>query len=140
MVVLVPSAVRHRAEKRGAGSIDHFHHQLQLLEHAGPKIVEPAYRLHTAMPGGDCAPNVSMETLGHRPKLFLLGSDDVRSYDPADYQQVGYAAPPSTMADVAQTRMGLAAHRRQEARHRCNVLLAALAGTTIVTGGVGVLP
>ncbi len=137
MVVLVPSAVRHRAEKRGSGSIDHFHHQLELLEHAGPKIVEPAYRLHSAMPG------MPMESSEHRPKLFLLGSggeDAIRSNDPADYQHVGYVAPPMTMADVAQTRMELAAHRRQEARRRCNVLVATLVGATILTGGIGVLP
>jgi hypothetical protein len=141
LVVLVPSAVRHRAEKRGAGSIDHFHHQLQLLEHAGPKIVEPAYRLHTAMPGADYAPDP--DNSEHRPKLFLLGSgggDEFRSNDPADYQHVGYAAPAMAMADLAQTRLELAAHRREQARRRCNLLLAGLAGTTIITGGIGVIP
>ncbi len=52
VAVLAPSAWRRFGERQGVGSIDHFHHQLQLLEHAGPKTVAPAYRLHTAMPGG----------------------------------------------------------------------------------------
>ena len=51
VAVLAPSAWRRFGERQGVGSIDHFHHQLQLLEHAGPKTVAPAYRLHTAMPG-----------------------------------------------------------------------------------------
>ena len=52
VAVLAPSAWRRFGERQGVGSIDHFHHQLQLLEHAGPKTVAPAYRLHTAVPGG----------------------------------------------------------------------------------------
>ena len=52
VAVLAPSAWRRFGERQGVGSIDHFHHQLQLLEHAGPKTVAPAYRLHTALPGG----------------------------------------------------------------------------------------
>ena len=51
VAVLAPSAWRRFGERQGVGSIDHFHHQLQLLEHAGPKTVAPAYRLHTAVPG-----------------------------------------------------------------------------------------
>ena len=50
VAVLAPSAWRRFGERQGVGSIDHFHHQLQLLEHAGPKTVAPAYRLHTALP------------------------------------------------------------------------------------------
>jgi hypothetical protein len=95
------------------------------------------------MPGADCAPD--LDTLDHRPKLFLLGAggpDEIHGNDPADYHHVGYAPPFMTaaMADRAQTRMELAAHRRQEGRRRCTMLLATLAGITIVTGGVGVVP
>ena len=49
--VLAPSAWRRLREHQGVGSIDSFHHELQLLEHASPKTVTPAYRLHTAVPG-----------------------------------------------------------------------------------------
>ena len=52
VAVLAPSVWRRFGERQGVGSIDSFHHQLQLLEHAGPKTVAPAYRLHTALPGG----------------------------------------------------------------------------------------
>ena len=80
VAVLAPSAWRRFSERQGVGSIDHFHHQLQLLEHAGPKTVAPAYRLHTAnarSPGptdtsADLTPDSS------RPKLVLLAADGRR--------------------------------------------------------------
>jgi hypothetical protein len=53
-------------ERGGVVSIDHFHHQLELLEHAGPKIVTPAYRLRSA---GSEAP---VGVASARPKLVLL--------------------------------------------------------------------
>ena len=52
LLVLAPSLYRRFSERDSVGSIDHFHHQLNLLEHAGPKLVIPAYRLHSAVPGG----------------------------------------------------------------------------------------
>ena len=45
VVVLAPTALRRIRERGGVGSVDHFHHQLELLEQAGPKLVAPAYRL-----------------------------------------------------------------------------------------------
>ena len=51
IVVLAPGLLGRVRDRHRAGSIDHFHHQLQMLEHAGPKMVSPAYRLHTALPG-----------------------------------------------------------------------------------------
>ena len=79
LAVLAPSAWRRYGERQGVGSIDHFHHQLQLLEHAGPKTVSPAYRLHTAQPGGgpDDAPAPSTDS--SRPKLVLLRPTDDES-------------------------------------------------------------
>src|ERR1039458_5626890 len=53
VVVLAPSVWRRFSERHGAGSIDHFHHQLELLEHAGPKLVTPAYRLRGMRAGID---------------------------------------------------------------------------------------
>src|ERR1700722_10293219 len=73
VAVLAPSAWRRFGERQGVGSIDHFHHQLQLLEHAGPKTASPAYRLHTAVPGGttaEVAPDLAVDS--SRPKLVLL--------------------------------------------------------------------
>ena len=45
IAVLVPSVISKLSERRSAGSIDHFHERLDLLERTGPKLVAPAYRL-----------------------------------------------------------------------------------------------
>ena len=45
IAVLVPSVISKLSERRSAGSIDHFHQRLDLLERTGPKLVAPAYRL-----------------------------------------------------------------------------------------------
>jgi hypothetical protein len=147
IVVLVPGAVRRRAEHRGAGSIDHFHHQLELLEHAGPKLVAPAYRLHTALPGGDgsgmCPP---VQSISSRPKLVLLrpvdGDEeaDVDGADGAHYERVGILDRPEPIGHLEQTRAGLAEHRRQQARQRCSLLLRCLVGLAISTGLIGMFP
>jgi hypothetical protein len=144
IVVLVPSALRRRAERQGAGSIDHFHHQLELLEHAGPKLVAPAYRLHTALPGGGaCSPH---EVVSSRPKLVLLRPvDDEQSADIDDiggahYERVGVLETPEPAVNPAETRAGLQAYRRQQARQRCSMLLRCLTGVTLSTGLIGMFP
>jgi hypothetical protein len=144
MVVLVPSALRRRAEKQGDGSIDHFHHQLQLLEHAGPKLVEPAYRLHTALPGADCAPAVTSEFAYRRPQLTLvrpLGGDygdDPLATEAEQYERLGQVSSPDPAISGAVARAELAVHRRQEARRRCNFILRVLVVSTLTTGIIGV--
>ena len=147
VVVLIPSAWRRLAERQGAGSIDHFHHQLQLLEHAGPKIMTPAYRLHTAVPGGapiDTQGPLEVDT--GRPKLVLLrpvGDDDsadVEGTDGAHYERVGLLEAPEPPRCQAETRAELAAYRRQQARQRCTMLLRCLTGVAIATGVLGVFP
>jgi hypothetical protein len=45
IAVLVPTVISKFSERRSAGSIDHFHERLDLLERTGPKLVAPAYRL-----------------------------------------------------------------------------------------------
>ena len=96
VAVLAPSAWRRFGERQGVGSIDHFHHQLQLLEHAGPKTVAPAYRLHTAMPGGLSSGATSdLGVDSSRPKLVLLrptedaAAADVDGDDGSHYERVG---------------------------------------------------
>jgi len=64
-VVLAPAAVRRFKSQASHQSIDSFHHSLHLLEHSGPKIVEPAYRLV-----GDGGPGQGAPRL--RPRLVLL--------------------------------------------------------------------
>jgi hypothetical protein len=43
--LLAPGAVRWLRRRKPTTSIASFHRQLRLLEHTGPKLVEPAYRL-----------------------------------------------------------------------------------------------
>jgi hypothetical protein len=131
------------------GSIDHFHHQLQLLEHAGPKTVAPAYRLHTAVPtstsarGGDLGSAQSLDT--SRPKLVLLRpTDDAAAADVDDqeglhYERVGVLDPPEP---IPAPEMGadLRAMRREEARRRFTVLLRCLVGVAVTTGFIGLWP
>ena len=44
-VVLGPSLLRRRAERRANDSIGAFHRQLRILQRTGPTVVDPAYRL-----------------------------------------------------------------------------------------------
>jgi hypothetical protein len=147
IIVLAPSAWRRRSERQGVGSIDHFHHQLELLEHAGPKLVTPAYRLHTAMPGGSgvqtpAAPRQD----GSRPKLVLLrptddeGAADLDGGDGCLYERVGVLGPPPEPEHDTEARAELAAYRRQQARLRCTFLLRCLVGVVITTGVLGAVP
>jgi hypothetical protein len=147
IAVLAPSALRRRSERRGAGSIDHFHHQLELLEHAGPKMVAPAYRLHTAIPGGVISETQvpAGEDLS-RPKLVLLrpiGDGDEADIDDDDgghYQRIGVLEPPEPPVCLQETRAELAAYRRQQARIRTSWMLRGLTGVVVLTAFIGVSP
>ena len=46
-VVLGPSLLRNRSERRSADSIGDFHRQLRVLQRTGPSTVDPAYRLNS---------------------------------------------------------------------------------------------
>lgn len=150
ILVLTPSAYRRFTERSGAGSIDHFQHQLNLLEHAGPKLVTPAYRLHTALPGGSVGVPSEAErssTYGaYGAKLVLLRpvddeqSADIDDFDGAHYERVGVLDPPQPPRTPDRTREELQAYRRQEARRRCSNILLVLTGLTISTAVLGVLP
>ncbi len=146
VAVLAPSAWRRFGERQGVGSIDHFHHQLQLLEHAGPKTVAPAYRLHTAMPGGR-SPETAADTGvdSSRPKLVLLrptedvAAADVDGHDGSHYERIGVLDRPEPVclpaADVAFPSLP-----REQARRRCTMLLRCLGGVAISTALIGVFP
>lgn len=139
VVVLAPSILRRIRERGGVGSVDHFHHQLDLLEHAGPKLVAPAYRLRSAGSGKSAAPS-------SRPKLVLLRAvqdgqaADIEDVDGAHYARVGVIQRPEPPVSPAQTDAELAAYRRQQARQRCTFVLRLLAGAAITTGILGALP
>ena len=150
IVVLIPSAYRRYAERQGAGSVDHFHRQLDVLEHAGPKLVTPAYRLHTAVPGGGTVPQDDAGGAGGPPmpraKLVLLRPvDDGQSADIDDsagthYERVGVLDPPEPPVSRGQTRAELQALRRQQARRRCSAMVRVLALLTVSTALLGLLP
>ncbi len=146
VAVLAPSAWRRFGERQGVGSIDHFHHQLQLLEHAGPKTVAPAYRLHTAFPGQqsmDGPSDVSVDS--SRPKLVLLrptedpSAADVDGDDGAHYERVGVLDRPDPVC-LPEVSAALPSIRREQARRRCTMLLRSLAGVAISTALIGVFP
>jgi hypothetical protein len=147
LVVLAPSAWRRISERRGVGSVDHFHHQLELLEQAGPKLVAPAYRLRGTRSGidGNDAHRSSHST-SSPPTLVLLRavgdreSADIAGDDGAQYERVGVIERPQPVVSPAPTQAGLAAYRRQQARRRCTLLLRILTATAITTGVLGVLP
>ncbi len=145
VAMLAPSAWRRFGAHQGVGSIDHFHHQLQLLEHAGPKTVAPAYRLHTAMPsaGAVVPPAAGADT--SRPKLVLVrptADADVADVDDSDgvhYERVGVLDRPEP-ACLPEIGADLPAFRREEARRRCTVLLRCLWGVALSTGLIGIFP
>jgi hypothetical protein len=143
-VVLAPSVWRRFSERQGVGSIESFHHELQLLEHAGPKTVAPAYRLHTAFPGGP-GPESSPLQDSSRPKLVLLrptedaGAADVDGDDGCHYERVGVLAGPETVC-LPETTADLRVLRREEARHRFDILLRCLGGVAVSTLIIGLVP
>jgi hypothetical protein len=146
IVVLAPSALRRFGDRQRVGSIDHFHHELELLQHAGPKRATPAYRLHTALPGGGLRSTHSVVPTSSRPKLVLLRpvddeqSADIDGADGAHYERVGVIETPEPPVSLGQTQVELAAYRRQQARQRCTVVLRLLAAVAISTTLLGLLP
>ncbi len=144
VAVLAPSAWRRFGERQGVGSIDHFHHQLQLLEHAGPKTVAPAYRLHTALPGARSTAMAADSAVdSSRPKLVLLRptddaeAADVDGDDGSHYERVGVLDRPEPEC-LPEVSVDLPSVR--QARRRCTTLLRCLTGVAISTALIGILP
>jgi len=144
VVVLAPSVWRRFGERQGVGSIESFHHQLQLLEHAGPKTVAPAYRLHTALPGSP-GPEATPVPDSSRPKLVLLRpTEDATAADVDDdegchYERVGVLDRPEPVCLPAASA-DLRVLRREVARRRFSVLLRCLGGVAVSTLIIGLLP
>ncbi len=145
VAVLAPSAWRRFGERQGVGSIDHFHHQLQTLEHAGPKTVAPAYRLHTAVPGArspEAATDPSIDS--SRPKLVLLRptdnaeTADVDGSDGRHYERVSVLDRPEPLC-LPQGNVDRP-FPREQARRRCTTLLRCLGGVAISTALIGLFP
>ena len=145
VAVLAPSVWRRFSERSGVGSIDHFHHQLQLLEHAGPKTVAPAYRLHTAFPGASLTEVAAPTVDSSRPKLVLLrptanaAAADVDDGEGGHYERIGVLDRPEP-ACLPEEGADLPAFRREEARRRCTTLLRGLCGVALSTALIGIWP
>ena len=144
VIVLAPSVWRRFGERQSVGSIESFHHQLQLLEHAGPKTVAPAYRLHTALPGG-AGPQAAPVADSSRPKLVLLRptddatAADVDGDDGCHYERVGFLDRPETVC-LPEVSADLRVLRREDARRRFSILLRCLGGVAVSTLIIGLWP
>ena len=110
-----------------------------------PKTVAPAYRLHTAVPGGSPAEASAPAVDSSRPKLVLLrptddaAAADVDDGDGCHYERVGVLDPPEPVC-LPEVGVDLRAFRREQARRRCTMLLRCLGGVAISTGLIGVFP
>lgn len=157
-VVLIPVLWKRRSERQGSNSIESFHHQLYLLERAGPKIVSPAFRLGTAHSGTGLAPGQSgypaVSSMPGRPNLVLLqpvtdDDEEEQVVDPATGNHYRRAAvppserfvehgmvqrPPGSVGTVSRSLS------RARARRRRQDILLGLAGTVVVTALVGLVP
>jgi hypothetical protein len=145
VVVLAPGVWRRFGERQGVGSIESFHHQLQLLEHAGPKTVAPAYRLHTALPGGAPGPEATPMPDSSRPKLVLLrptadaAAADVDDDEGCHYERIGVLDRPETVC-LPEVGDDLRVLRRDQARRRFSILLRCLGGVAASTFIIGLWP
>lgn len=145
VVVLAPSVWRRFGERQGVGSIESFHHQLQLLEHAGPKTVAPAYRLHTALPSGPPGTDAMPTSDNSRPKLVLLrptedaAAADVDDDEGCHYERVGVLDRPEPVC-LPESVADLRALRREQARRRFSILLRCLGGVAVSTFIIGLWP
>ena len=146
VAVLAPSAWRRFSERQGVGSIDHFHHQLQLLEHAGPKTVAPAYRLHTALPGAGPTDSVVDPPSIRRGRNWCCcdrpttrrRQTSMAMTDPTMNGLACWTGPnPSACQKWGRELPSL---RREQARRRCTTLLRCLGGVAVSTGLIGVFP
>lgn len=144
VAVLGPSLLRRR--NRSIGSIHHFHHSLEVLEHSGPApIVSPAYRLHAVdqsgslvrvEPGsnGDVVPKLTVVGAKDlpRPALAFLGGDPVDQVDEEAYQYDEF--------EERVTDSHREAYSRQVTLQRRRDTLLTLIGLVVSTLIIGLIP
>ncbi len=107
--------------------------------------MSPAYRLHTALPGGVSETASAPMSDSSRPKLVLLRpTDDEAAADVDDsegvhYERVGVLDRPEPVC-LPEVSADLSHYRREQARNRCTVLLRCLGGVAVSTGLIGIFP
>ncbi len=161
IAVLVPSVISKLSERRSAGSIDHFHERLDLLERTGPKLVAPAYRLtgtqSPANPTGAVAVAAAPPP-PRRPNLILVPPVDDAPYPsetlfedpmqpPASDEVVVRLHPWAEDADesdvselwAAEERQLVAADRRRLARKRRRDVFGVLCALAALSGLLGLV-
>ncbi len=139
VAVLAPSVWRRFGERQGVGSIESFHHQLQLLEHAGPEDRRAGIPAAHGT-SGRCARarNHRRSPDSSRPKLVLLRpTDDAAAADVDDdegchYERVGVLDRPEPVC-LPEVGAGPAGLRRDQARRRFSMLLRCLGGVAVST-------
>ncbi len=145
-LVLTPHFVRKWLDRRPAGSIESFHHQLHLLERTGPKLVPPAYRLETALPGGNAPLSGALPAVVGGPNLVLLapvgtegsgdGDEVVDEASGEHYRRLPtpLQPPPAVELTAAPSVDEL---RHLGARRRRRDLVLGLVATMVLTGLAG---
>jgi hypothetical protein len=161
IAVLVPSVVSKLSERRSAGSIDHFHERLDLLERTGPKLVAPAYRLTgTQSPANPIGALVvaAAPLPSRRPNLVLVPPAEDARYpsetlledpmqSPASDEVVVRLHPWPEGADesdvsegsAAEERQLVAADRRRLARKRRRDAFGVLCALAALSGLLGLV-
>lgn len=128
VAVLAPRAVRHVREGRSQTSIESFHEQLHLLERAGPKLVEPAYRL-----GSPVVPLRPRTEPVQHAEFTVGGQGGLQLLDPPPAERTDRrTSPPRPPAATS-------AQQRRRGRRRRRDILLGLVVTAALTGGVGAM-
>ncbi len=118
-VVLGPSLLRRRAERRATDSIGAFHRQLRVLQRTGPSMVDAAHRLGTELPESGSPFRVA----GARGGILVVRPD----------------APGSMPLDVRAHRRPDPYFRPEACKRRRDVLLLLLS-VLVATGLLGAVP
>jgi hypothetical protein len=140
VVFLVPALLKRGFERRPTASIESFHHQLDLLERTGLKLVTPAFRLQTARSGTGLAPCQSgypaVSSMPGAPNLVLLPPNDELADPYPEYPAYEEYSEPAP-EHHPHHRM-VEPRRRARARRRRNTV-GALGVTVVMTGLLGIL-
>lgn len=160
IAVLIPSVISKLSERRSAGSIDHFHQRLDLLERTGPKLVEPAYRLTGTESAASSAVPVVVAVAPSpvRPNLILVPPVDDAPWpreapleepaSPLAVEEVVVRLHPTraeatesevSELSIAEQRKLMAGDRRQLARRRRRDVFGILCALAALTGVLGLV-